>query len=103
MNLRDARGKVPIRTTTDPSSPYTLIPFPDREAFFAAYKKDHLHTVDESIEKYFQMAKLRSDGATLAEIANTFGLTKERARQVEAKFVRVMSESWRSETSSTID
>ena len=93
---------VPIRTT-DPTSPYILIPFPDREEFIAAYQEEHSQTSDESIDKYFQMAKLRSEGATLAEVANTFGLTKERARQVEAKFVRVMSARWRSETASATD
>jgi hypothetical protein len=103
LNLKQAGGMVPIRTTTDPSNPYTLIPFPDREAFFAAYKDRHHHTPDESIAKYFDMAKLRSDGATLTEIANTFGLTKERVRQIEAKFLRIMSASWQSEISSTID
>ena len=93
---------VPIRTT-DPTSPYILIPFPDREEFIAAYQEEHSQTSDESIDKYFQMAKLRSDGATLTEVANAFGLTKERARQVEAKFVRVMSARWRSETASATD
>lgn len=93
---------VPIRTT-DPTSPYILIPFPDREEFIAAYQEEHSQTSDESIDKYFQMAKLRSEGATLTEVANAFGLTKERARQVEAKFVRVMSARWRSETASATD
>ena len=93
---------VPIRTT-DPTNPYILIPFPDREEFIAAYQEEHSQTSDESIDKYFQMAKLRSEGATLTEIANAFGLTKERARQVEAKFLRIMSAIWRSETSSTTD
>jgi DNA-directed RNA polymerase, sigma subunit (sigma70/sigma32) len=102
MNLKQAGGMVPIRTT-DPASPYALIPFPDREAFIATYKDQHQHTSDESIERYFQMAKLRSEGSTLTEIANTFGVTKERARQIEAKFLRVMTSRWRSETSSTID
>lgn len=102
MNLRDAKGKVPI-STLDPTNPYTLVPLPDREGFFDLYRAYTSQTTDESIGRYYEIIMLRASGKTLAESGEPFQITKERVRQIEAKFLRLMNKDWRAKTSSTPD
>lgn len=102
MNLRDAKGKVPI-STRDPANPYTLVPLPDRERFFDLYRAYTSQTTDESIGRYYEIIMLRASGKTLAESGEPFQITKERVRQIESKFLVIMNRDWRVKTSSTPD
>jgi DNA-directed RNA polymerase sigma subunit (sigma70/sigma32) len=81
MNLKQGNGKVPI-ATGDPESPYKLIPFPDRETF-----DRWLHRAADK-EKYWKVLTKRASGASLSECGSEYGITKERVRQIEAKFLR---------------
>ena len=86
MNLKNCNGMVPIRTN-DIERPWRLVPFPAKEEFinmFAANKRGP--RID--IEKHWSVLTKRASGANLTETAKHFGITKERVRQMEAKFLR---------------
>ena len=96
MNLRLCGGRVPVWVGGD--SPYILVDFPSREAFDALYPKNSWAT---SRDKYWEVLNLRRNGATLEESGKPFGLTRQGVRQIEAKFIRLMRESYlRSQTAS---
>ena len=91
-NLKEGRGKVPIRNTTQhEATPYLLVDFPTREEFDALYSK---HRSQELKDKYWDILKARSQGKTLVDSGNPFGLTRERVRQIEARFQRLMGERY---------
>jgi hypothetical protein len=86
MNLRMFSGKVPIQTGDD-THPVRLVDFPDKGQFDALYGK----TVKaESLDRYYQLLCARANGATLDAAAKPLQITKERARQIESKFLRLM-------------
>ncbi len=85
MNLKDAGGRVPIQTG-DPNMPYRLVDFPSREDFDKLLKK----VAPDNREKYWAILKKRAEGGTLSEAGNLYGLSKERVRQMEAKFIRLL-------------
>lgn len=88
MNLRDGKGRVPIRNrSTNDRTPWLLVDFPSKKDFYDIYSK---HRSTELIEKYQKILKLRAKGKTLAESGAPFGLTRERVRQIEARFQRLM-------------
>jgi hypothetical protein len=92
MNLKEGRGRVPIRNTTQhEATPYLLVSFPTREEFDALYAK---HSSYNLKERYWQMLNYRSQGHTLEESGRLFGLTRERVRQIEARFQRLVGESY---------
>ena len=94
MNLRLCGGKVPIWVGGD--SPYILVDFPDRERFDGLYPR---YTKGGSRDKYWAVLMARKDGATFAEVGKEFNITRQAARQIEAKFLRLMRESYvRSQT-----
>lgn len=87
MNLRDAGGRVPIETG-DPNMPYRVVDFPSREEF-----NNIMGTIPEKTrEKYWNILKKRAGGATLLQAGQDYGLSKERVRQIEARFIRLMTE-----------
>lgn len=88
-NLRLYGGRVPL-LTGHPDTPILLIDFPSREEFDSLYGNQ---VTTESRERYYQMLIARSNGATLADAGKIAGVTRERARQVEAKFLRLMRRS----------
>lgn len=94
MNLKDGDGRVPIRNSTQhEATPYLLVDFPLGKDFDALYPRIKLRSV---IEKYWIILSDRSAGKTLAESGKKFGLTRERVRQIEAKFQRLVGEQyWR--------
>jgi DNA-directed RNA polymerase specialized sigma subunit len=86
MNLKNCNGRVPI--FVGGNHPYKLVDFPTKEVFFSLYKNR-----DDLKEKYWQMMRLRAEGHTLNEVGSQFGVTKERIRQIEAKFLRLLASS----------
>jgi len=94
MNLRDGKGKVPVQTESE-TTPWFLVPFPTREEFNEMYKL----STPETRERYWQMLVERSEGSSLADIGRRWGLTRERVRQIEAKFLRRVSLRWKESNS----
>lgn len=90
MNLRDGKGKVPVQTESE-TTPWFLVPFPTREEFNEMYKL----STPETRERYWKMLVERSEGSSLADIGRRWGITRERARQIEAKFMRRVAVSSR--------
>ena len=92
MNLKDGRGRVPIRNSTQhEATPYLLVSFPTREEFDVLYSR---HKSTELKDRYWQMLNHRSQGYTLEESGQLFGLTRERVRQIEARFQRLVGERY---------
>ena len=99
MNLRIADGKVPVWVGGD--SPYTLVNVPSKGTFLDLYPRN---MKKENLFKYWEILVARSKGATLEDAGRPFGITKERVRQIEAKFLRLFSEQyWRVRSSSMTD
>ena len=94
MNLRDGNGKVPVYVGGD--SPYILIDFPDKETFFQIFKRTHY---PGSKEKFWEVLKKRAGGATLVEAGKPY-MTKEAVKKVEARFLRLVRETYAKELSS---
>jgi hypothetical protein len=86
MNLRNSGGMVPLRTN-DIERPWRLVPFPDKEKFTQIFTKDGRGPRID-IERYWLVLTKRKEGASLVDTAKEFGITKERVRQMEAKFLR---------------
>lgn len=84
-NLRIYGGRVPLPGTTD--NPVTLVDFPSREDFIALWGN---RVTAESKEKYFDILSNRAAGKTLNEVGKPYGLGRERVRQIEAKFIRLL-------------
>ena len=92
MNLKDGRGRVPIRNSTQhEATPYLLVSFPTREEFDLLYSR---HKSTDLKDRYWQMLNHRSQGYTLAECGKLFGITRERVRQIEARFQRLVGNSF---------
>jgi hypothetical protein len=87
MNLQQANGKVPI-PSCDFDRPILLIPFPTREQFNSLYGKR------TDIDKKWIVLTARAQGCTLLAAGASYGLSRERVRQIEEKFIRLMSEYW---------
>jgi len=86
MNLKDGAGKVPIWTGGE--TPWLLVDWPTIETFREMWKR----TPPDLVERYWRILCSRRDGAKLSEAGAVFGLTKERVRQIEARFQRSMRE-----------
>ena len=94
MNLREAKGKVPVYVGGD--SPYILIDFPDKETFFRIFKRTHY---PGSKEKFWEVLTKRAAGATLSEAGKPY-MTREAVLKVEARFLRLVRETYAKELSS---
>jgi hypothetical protein len=101
MNLKQGNGLVPIRVSGS-TSPYLLVEFPDKGTFKSLYRAS---ITDATVEKYWAILKARAGGSTLQEAGFFYGLSKERVRQIEAKFIRSLASrvEHQQETSSKID
>jgi hypothetical protein len=92
MNLKEGRGKVPIRNTTQhEATPYLMVDFPTREEFHLMYAK---HKSQELKNMYWSVLCYRAEGWTLARAGKVYGITRERVRQIEARFQRLMGERY---------
>jgi len=92
MNLKDGKGKVPIRNSTqNEATPYLLVEFPKRSTFDVIYSK---HKSEQLRDKYWAILKHRARGKTLEESGKPFGVTRERVRQIEARFQRLVGERY---------
>ena len=89
MNLKMGCGKVPIPNMGG-NYQYLLVDFPTREWFDSAYKKNK----QEDRDKYWYILTKRSKGYTLFECGYMFALTRERVRQIEAKFIRRVTQDY---------
>jgi hypothetical protein len=96
MTLKEGRGKVPIPMSG--SSPYKLVDFPSREVFDSMYNRQ---VSDDSKDKYWDILNARSRGATLVEAGRPYSITRERVRQIEARFIRLVSGLVKTSTSGT--
>ena len=88
INLRLCNGKVPIRNTGNVDI-IILVDFPTKEVFQEMYRKYHSAA---SIDKHYAVVRMRADGNTLEVCGKHFGITKQRVREIEAKFLRKMQE-----------
>jgi hypothetical protein len=88
MNLREGNGKVPIEAGGE--TPWRLVDWPTRETFDAMWGR----SPPELVKRYWIILKARSGGSTLTEAGEPFGLTRERVRQIEARFQRLMRQQW---------
>lgn len=86
-NLRNHNGRVPVGTN-DPDHPIRLVDFPTRDEFGQLYGN---RVTGANLHRYYAMLSARAGGATLTTVAHDFGITKERVRQIEAKFLRMMT------------
>ena len=92
VSLKEGRGKVPIRNSTEhEATPYLLVDFPKRSTFDVMYSK---HKSQELRDKYWNILQHRARGKTLAEAGKPYGITRERVRQIEAKFQRLVGERY---------
>jgi DNA-directed RNA polymerase sigma subunit (sigma70/sigma32) len=91
MNLKNCKGKVPVFVGGD--APYKLVDFPTREQFDELYKRNNKILRD----KYWGVLKMRSEGHTLLAVGGVHTLTRERIRQIEAKFLRKVAVSLETE------
>lgn len=87
MNLRLAKGKVPIRGRGE--TPFLLVDFPSMEVFKKIYKGHN-----KNIGMYWDIVNRLSNGMTMVEAGQPYALSRERVRQIEAKFVRLYSQSY---------
>jgi hypothetical protein len=87
MNLRLAKGKVPIQGRGE--TPFLLIDFPSIEVFKKTYKGHK-----RNIEMYWDILNRLSSGMTMVEAGQPYALTRERVRQIEAKFVRSLGQAY---------
>jgi hypothetical protein len=87
MNLRMHNGRVPLRTT-NPDSPIRLVDFPSKKIFNALFGN---RVTAANLERYYLIMQGRLSGLTLKQLAITNGISVERIRQLEAKFLRVLA------------
>lgn len=83
-NLKLAKGRVPITNRGSTNTPYLLVDFPSKEVFDSLYPRN----TQEQIDRYWIILNKRKDGASLQESGKVYALSRERIRQIEAKFCR---------------
>jgi len=84
MNLRLYGGRVPL-PTGNLDHPIVLVDFPTRKQFDGFYGE---RVKAESRDKYWAILRARVKGDTFAQVAKDFGVSRERVRQIEARFLR---------------
>jgi hypothetical protein len=87
MNLKNCGGRVPIRNNSA-DTPYLLVDFPTKEVFHTLYSG---YVPKANQDKYWDILSRRREGATLEQSGKPHAMTRERVRQIEAKFIYLMS------------
>jgi len=87
LNLKLCNGKVPVFVGGE--SPYRLVDFPSKELFNELMKPSNQTLKD----KYWEVLQMRASGHILTDVASVYGLTRERIRQIEARFLRKVASS----------
>ena len=93
MNLRLHKGKVPILSSGKDT--IHLVDFPSWEDFSVMYSK---YVSAAKLARNYDILRDRASGLTLAEIKDKHFVSRERARQIEAKFLRLMQRAHSSKT-----
>ena len=91
MNLKTCKGKVPVFVGGDVH--YKFVDFPTREQFDLMFKSNNKTLRD----KYWGVLTMRSQGHTLIAVGEAYTLTRERIRQIEARFLRKVAVSLETE------
>lgn len=91
MNLRLHKGKVPIASANS----IEFVEFPSRESFNAMYGN---RVTVAHLARDWDILRDRASGLTLSEIKDKYAISRERARQIEAKFLRLMRRAHASRT-----
>lgn len=90
MNLKECKGKVPVYVGG--VSPYKLVDFPSKPTFDLLFKSSK----QEMRDKYWTILQMRAiNGSSLSEVGKLHGVSRERIRQIEAKFLRKVAISLR--------
>jgi DNA-directed RNA polymerase sigma subunit (sigma70/sigma32) len=87
MNLSRYKGMVPVVD----GDKVKLVPFPSRKEFDWLFKSNSKLLR----EKYWNILKMRSEGHTLQSVGGVYILSRERIRQIEARFLRKVATSLR--------
>ena len=95
MNLKSCGGRVPVFVGGD--TPYIFVDFPSRDSFDDWNRRCSA----DNRNKYWSMLVDRAKGASLIECAKPYGLSRERARQIEARFLRQVKTSLKSDSHET--
>jgi len=90
MNMRAHNGRVPLRTN-DPDSPIRLVDFPSKEVFSEVFGN---RVSTAHLERAYFIMQGRLGGSTLRELATITGISTERIRQIEAKFLRALAKHY---------
>ena len=88
---------MPIRGRGE--TPFLLVAFPDRELFdklFAGVQGNNR-------DKYWNIVNTLSAGATMQEAGKPYALTRERVRQIEARFIRAVGDKYWRELESSLE
>ena len=95
MNLKSCGGRVPVFVGGE--TPYIFVDFPSRDSFDDWNRR----CSQDNRNKYWSMLVDRAKGASLIECAKPYGLSRERARQIEARFLRQVKTSLKSDSHET--
>jgi len=86
INLKEGRGKVPIRNSTQhEATPYLLVDFPTREEFELMYAR---HKDQALRDRYWDILQHRSQGKTLEQSGKPFGITRNKKTSFFSKLKR---------------
>jgi DNA-directed RNA polymerase sigma subunit (sigma70/sigma32) len=86
MNFK-INGKVPIHSN-NPTMPIEMVDFPNAQTFQSLYG----NTIrQDSLDKYWDVLKARFNGATLETAGKPYSLTRERVRQIESRFIQLLT------------
>ena len=87
-NLRMYGGRVPLPGS--PDAPIKLVDFPTQQEFIELWGN---RITAEAKLKYFEMLSARAGGKSMKEVALPYGISRERIRQIEAKFIRLLDKA----------
>jgi DNA-directed RNA polymerase sigma subunit (sigma70/sigma32) len=91
MNFK-INGKVPIQSN-NPTMPIQMVDFPNSKTFKSLYGAK---LSQASLDKYWDVLKARFNGATLENAGKPYSLTRERVRQIESKFIQLLTKHHKS-------